>query len=100
MTAGDELLERALLLQCLPLVGLALEIIPELLRRAADEAVAERKLLLAHIGPVDDGLQIAVDLVDDRLRRALRRKEAVPARLVLHVHAGFRERRNVGQELG
>ncbi len=64
-----------------PLHDLALEMILKNLRRAADEAVAERQLASpACPGEFDHLLKIAVDLVDDRLRRALGREEAVPAR--------------------
>src|SRR5262245_31616058 len=41
---------------------------------------AELLQLLADVGPRDHGLDRGVQLVDDRLRRALRQKEAVPYR--------------------
>ena len=79
-TSGCGSLERAFLGELVPFRDLGLEMVGKPVRRAADEAVAERQLLLPHVRQVDHRLKIAVDLVDDRLRRALGREEAVPAR--------------------
>src|ERR1043165_8737719 len=80
-------LERALFLKRIPFGDFALEVRGEFLRRAADEAIAELGPALLHLGHRQDLLQIAVDLVDDRPRRALGREERIPARLFAHLDA-------------
>src|SRR5207253_882643 len=74
-------LERALFLERVPFRNFALQMRSELLRRAADEAIAELSPTLLHLGQRQHLFQIAVDLVDDRPRRALGGEERVPARL-------------------
>src|SRR4029453_14686518 len=79
-----------------PLGDLALEKLAELFGRLADEAVAERDTFLLHVRQRQHALDIAVDLGDDVLRRALGREHRVPGGLA-EFETLFFERRNVGQ---
>ena len=68
----------------------------ELLRRRADRLHQLRRQLLAHLRQLDDRHHVLVDRVDDGLRRAARRDQAVPG-VGFHVDAALFQRRHVRQ---
>src|SRR5438445_5790137 len=83
-----------------PFGDLGLEEGAELVRRAPDEAVAERHRALLDVRQREHPRNVAVDLGDDVLGRAFRREEGEPGRLLLHGDARLLEGRHIRQRLG
>src|SRR5947199_10526412 len=75
-------LQRGALGDLGPFGDLALKKGSKLLRRTTDKMIAERDAALLHIRHRQDALDVGIDLGDDVLARAPRRKQRVPAGLV------------------
>ncbi|MNK86304.1 hypothetical protein D3C87_1062120 [compost metagenome] len=70
----------------------------EVLRRAAGCLRAQFGELLAHAFIRKNGVQLAVQLVDDRLGRSRRRHHARPRQGFIALQSGFAQRRHAGQD--
>src|SRR5215470_8566129 len=80
-----------------PLGDLVLEKTRQLLRRAADEAIAERNAARLDVGLRQDARHVAIDLGDYVARRALGGEERKPGGFLLHRHALLLEGRHLRQ---